>query len=254
MEHLIPKCNHLKLGQCFCQAWLTYKKNSCRIIFATTIVFLCGYALKLLGYLPYGGWCRFILIILLTPPLISGYTFFCLRLSRNLPASTKHFLSGFRKFAQVFFTSLLLYLLFAQLWIPKIPFLLKLLVLLPLGIIFALRYSQSVIIVLDRSLSPIKAFALSSIITNNQKKKLFILYSILFLFTAMEILVFATFGTSLQKHVVFYVTLVIVFSLVYITLVMPLWTITRAIFYDSLISKYDTLYESNDTLEDGQNK
>jgi len=156
----------LTLRHWFSSGWRTYKTNLKSAFVVTTIYFIYFWLLKLIIlYVPHGNLVSLILQIITGPALNSGCMFFCLKLVRRTPVCQKDFLAGFLVFGKIWLTGFLLTL------ITLIGFVLFI---VP-GIIWGLKYGQSLISVLDKNLSPLQAIKFSGKITYGYKSKLFVL-------------------------------------------------------------------------------
>lgn len=160
----------LTIKRWLAHGWQTYKKSLKKIFVATLVILACSYTLRWLIYLPCGHGISLVLSVIVHPPLIAGYVFFCLKLTRGIDAGSRDFLYGFSHFGRVWLTNFLLTVIvmsgFALLLIP--------------GILWHLKYGLSMIIVLDRSLGPLRAIRFSGKITNGYRAKLFLLYILTF--------------------------------------------------------------------------
>jgi hypothetical protein len=152
-----------------------------------------------------------------------------------LPTGPKDFLAGFsHAFWKICITGFLLSIIITPFIIPGIPFIIKLVVFLTPAILLGLKYSQSLIVLLDKGLSPLGALRFSGKITHGFRLKLFALYASMFGLATLSLLSFSGLHGSPQgwgSPVMFFV---LIFYLLYILLFFPWWCIARAAAYDGL--------------------
>lgn len=222
--------------------WHTYRSNFKKVIIVSAVYFVCNYLLRFLLYLPNGLWICRLSVLVIMPVLGAGYTFYCLKLSREAPVCTQDFMAGFVHFGKVWFTSLLVNVLVATgLFLLVIP-----------GILWALRYNLSVISVLDKQLSPLQAMKFSSKITEGHRMKLFLLYLLMAALGALHL----PFYNYLRSSSIGYISPVIVvyFGLFMLSLVVlvPWMIISFAVAYDTLTKLEDSRKGNLDTKENPQ--
>ena len=227
--------NCLTLRYWFSYGWQIYRRNLKKILIATLAFWACSNLINLVGYLPYGIWFRLIFHVFLSLPLSIGYIFFCLRLNRNLPAGPKEFLAGFSHvFWKICITGLIFCIIPTPFIIPGIPFIVRLVVFLTLAILLGLKYSQSLIVVLDKGLSPLGALRFSGKITHGFRLKLFVLYAAMFGLAALFWLSLSTLLGSPRSWGSPVMIFMLIFCFLYIFLFQPWWCIARAAAYDGL--------------------
>ena len=224
----------------FSYGWKIYKRNLKKILAATLVILACSNLINLVGYLPYGTWLRSIFHLFLSLPLSAGYIFFCLRLKRNLPAGPKEFLAGFSSvFWRICVTGLLFSIMTTPFIIPRIPFIVRLFAFLTLAILLGIKYSQSLIIILDKELFPLEALKFSDKITHGFKLKLFVLYLTMFGMAALFWMSLSMLLSSQRSWGNPIEIFMLIFCLLYIFLFFPWWCIARAAAYDGLRKRYE---------------
>lgn len=210
--------------------WVSYRKNLQRAIIAAIVVFSCGHVIRVLRYVPHGVWVhRLTWAYVLAPGLLTGYAFYCLKLARGQSPRARDFLAGFVHFGKVWLTCLIF---------DTIVCVGLVLFIIP-GVLWGLRFSMSMLAVLDKELSPLAALRFSEKITRGHRSKLFTLYVLILALLVFQVpLHYYTAGlTSVRLDAG---TLVSCIPYLVSVLVIAPWTcIVGGATYDSLCRRYE---------------
>ena len=222
------EANYLTFRYWLIRGLKTYKRHFKLLLIVAFIFFIYWWIGRGLSYLPY----RFLSIVfsvIVGPPLISGFYFFCLILAREKRATSQDFLLGFSNFSRIwltnFFYTLIIMVGMILLIIP--------------GIVWGLKYSLCLIIALDKKLSPTQAIKLSGKITQGYKAKLFLL-SIPSIACGILLLPFDfAFQEPIQNWSIVFILIGVALHFISSFFVTP-WMFTAwSIAYDSLIKQYE---------------
>jgi uncharacterized membrane protein len=183
----------LSLRSWFSRGWGTFKRSPKEMIGGAAIfsVFFLAFG-SLIDFLPGGllvDLFQLIVLLLVGPVLTVGWNFLCLRLVRGDGAKTSDLFSSFSRFGAVWATSVLVFLIVLGGTI---------LLLIP-GIIWFLRYSLSLLALMDRRFSVREAMRFSGRITKGHKGRLFIAGLVAFLLSVLLTLPLS-FGLGLLEN------------------------------------------------------
>jgi hypothetical protein len=217
-----------------------YKQRFKLLLVAAFIFFIYWWIQRGLSYLPY-RFLPMLFSVIVGPPLISGFYFFCLVLAREKRATSKDFLLGFSNFPRIWLTNFF-YALIVMVGL--------ILLIIP-GIVWGLKYSPCLIIALDKKLSPIQAIKLSGKITQGYKAKLLLL-SIPSIACGILLLPFDfAFQEPIQNWSIVFMLIGLALHFISSFFVTPWMFATWSIAYDSLVKQYE---EANIDLDINKNK
>ena len=216
----------LTVGSWFSRGWSTYKSKPKQMIGGAVIFSVINLALALAGSIPGGS----LVNTIVSPAITAGWLFLCLRLVRGDDVKISNMFDAFSRFGAVWVT----FFLYGLIVVGGV-----ILLVIP-GIIWALKYGQSLYAVMDKELSAREAIRFSGRITAGHKGKLFGAYFMSFLLGIPAIL----FSLGLQGSQfldnnmrIIFVAVGLVPCLVTVLVITPWVSATFAAAYDSLASR-----------------
>jgi uncharacterized membrane protein len=223
----------LTVGGWFSRGWATFKRSPKPIIGGTVIIAIYGLIINVINITikDFGIWITLPINLVIGLVLTVGWLFLCLRIVRGENVNSFNVFDGFSHFGRVWVT----YILFTLIIVGGL-----ILLVIP-GIIWALKYSQSLYAVMDKKLSAREAIRFSGKITKGYKGKLFIAVLIAILLSLLA----WPFSFGLQRlgsnYGLILLAVGIVPYLLTILIISPWISATFAAAYDSLASKYESI-------------
>ncbi len=231
----------------FLNGWQVYRKNLKRILATMLVLFIYLWLLVPVRRLDYGWLIANIVNCIIWPALGGGYSFFCLLLVRKEPAKVQDFMAGFSNFWKVWWANFLWYMMAG---IGVFLFIIT-------GIIWFVKYSFSVINVLDKKLSPLEAIKYSGCITYGYKGKLLVLFVLTFGITiSFGIAMFHLHSrvNPIGSGAVRFVLLGLIPSFLYHFVILPLAFLSYATAYNALTEHYEQVAQTSDGGKSSRNK
>jgi hypothetical protein len=165
----------LKIGYCLSNGWIAVKNAPIQMILGAAVVYLSHLVSMILFRLPYGRYFALTFQLLISFVLAVGWWYFCLMIVRGNPVKLMNIFLGFRHYAKVWITSVML----------LVMFFIGLILLVVPAIVITLKYDMSIFIILDSDLSPLAALKMSAKITKGHLKELFGLFCIQLLISVL---------------------------------------------------------------------
>jgi uncharacterized membrane protein len=228
--------NPLEVGAWFSQGWAAYVKNARLLIAVSAIYGIFDLFLIWSTYIPHGVIIYLFGELVITPPLAIGWYFLNVRVIRNESATVSDLFNGFSRFGAAWTTYVLFFLIVMG---GSILFIIP-------GIIWGLKYSQSIYAVMDKQLSGPESIRYSGRITAGYKMKIFLVWLCVLLLSLIT-----EFPLFLGLHQIYKgsgSTMLLIGSLPFligIIVIMPWLVASMACAYHNLALKYDMTQKEN---------